>query len=157
LAKPLTAHTWSAVRTDPGAVLLIIRQLSNRLQGPDPPTSTRRPLLPLLLDDPAILEGALDFLGKPAAGVVDWDRPEVRPVYRACLEFARHAEQLAGHSGLCDPEEAWIGGLLAPLGWLAVCAADPTAAAACLADPGFAEDPARCQQRLWDLDQSAIA
>jgi signal transduction histidine kinase len=114
-------------------------------------------LLPLLLDDPAILEGALDFLGKPAAGFVDWDRPEVLPVYRACLEFARHAEQLAGHSGLCDPEEAWIGGLLAPLGWLAVCAADPAAAAACLADPGFAEDPARCQQRLWNLDQSAIA
>jgi signal transduction histidine kinase len=155
LAKPITPRTWAEVRTDPGAVLLIVRQLSPRLQGQAPPPT--RPSLPTLLDDPAILEGALGFLSRPAAERVAWDRDEVRPVYHACLEFARHAEQAARHTGLCDPEEAWVCGLLAPLGWLAVCAVDPAAAPACLADPGFSVDPAGCQRRLWGADHAAIA
>src|SRR5262249_14765276 len=155
LAKPVTGQTWSGVRADPGAVLLILRHHSLRLPDAQSTSSTNRPHLSLVLDAPAILEGAADLLGKPAEGFVDWGRSEVRPVYEACLEIARRAEALARHSGLCDPEEAWVGGLLAPLGWLAVCAADPSAAAACLADPDYVADPASCQRRLWGLDQSA--
>jgi signal transduction histidine kinase len=110
-----------------------------------------------LLDDPAILGGALGFLSNPPAGIVDWDRPEVRPIYHSCLEFARQAERAAHQTGRCDPDEAWVCGLLAPLGWLAVCAADPAAAGACLADPGFSADPAGCQRRLWGADNAALA
>ena len=57
----------------------------------------------------------------------------------------------------CDPDEAWACGLLAPLGWLGVCAADPAAAAACLADAEFARNPSQTQRRRWGLDQSALA
>lgn len=152
LARPITPLTWAEVRTDPGAVLLIVRQLSPRLQGPSP-----RPSIPTLLDDPALLGGALEFLSFPPARIVDWDRPEVRPVYHTCLTLAQQAERTARQTGRCDPDEAWVGGLLAPLGWLAVCAADPTAAAACLADTSFPSDPVGCQRRLWGADNAAIA
>ena len=37
--------------------------------------------------------------------------------------------------------------VLAPLGWLAVCALDADGIVACLTDPGFAADPAAVQRR----------
>ena len=60
-------------------------------------------------------------------------------------------------SGRCDPENAWVAGLLAPLGWIAVCAVDPGKAADCLADQAMAQDPAALQQRHWGMDQGALA
>jgi signal transduction histidine kinase len=48
-------------------------------------------------------------------------------------------------------------GLLAPLGWVALCAADPPAVAAALADPELARDALACQRRLWGLDHAAYA
>ena len=65
----------------------------------------------------------------------------MRPVYRTAVALATLAREQAVQAGDCDPDEAWACGLLAPLGWLGVCAADPAAAAACLADPKFALIP----------------
>src|SRR5262249_23026812 len=57
----------------------------------------------------------------------------------------------------CDPENAWVAGLLAPLGWLAVAAVGPQETAAVLADPELARVPATVQQRMWHHEQNGIA
>src|SRR5204863_3201586 len=60
-------------------------------------------------------------------------------------------------TGHCDPECAWVAGLLAPLGWLAVCAVHPASVALCLDDPNHAVHPAAVEQVHWGFDQAAIA
>jgi signal transduction histidine kinase len=155
LGRPPTETTWPQVRHDPGAVLLVLRRCSLSQTG----RGSSAPPLPFYtaaLCDPLLAEDALAGLDRPG-GFVDWGRPEVRPVYEAGLSFARLARQLAVRIGRCDPEAAWACGLLAPLGWLAVCAADPSAVAACLGDPALSSDPAAVQRRHWGLDQDALA
>src|SRR5262249_34336686 len=88
---------------------------------------------------------------------VDWSQEAVQPIYDACLTFARLTQRLAERTGRCDPEAAWTCGLLAPLGWLAMCAVDPNAVSDCLADPALRSDPAETQRRHWGIDQAAIA
>jgi signal transduction histidine kinase len=150
LSRPPAAGTWSAIRADPGAVFLIVRQ---------PAASSFPSSQPLaaLLDEPTLLEAALRHLDLPTAGFVDWNSPGVRPVYQAARTYARLARQLAESTGLCDSDHAWVCGLLAPLGWLALCAVDAEAVAACLADPALREDPAGTQRRLWGIDQASIS
>lgn len=104
----------------------------------------------------ALIEDALHLLDQPI-GFVNWDCPSVQPIYDACLTFAQLARRLAERTGRCDPEAAWTCGLLAPLGWLAMCAVDPEAVAACLADPALRFEPAETQRRHWGIDQAAIA
>jgi signal transduction histidine kinase len=60
-------------------------------------------------------------------------------------------------SRTCDPEQAWCAGLLAPLGWLGVCAVAPTRVAACWSDPAHAHSPLETQERYWHADQGALA
>jgi signal transduction histidine kinase len=151
-------EAWSEVRRDPGCVLLLLRQSAA------PGAASGLSFFPALVRDPAALEGALQFLDAAArahaeagSGFVDWSQPAAAPVYGAALLYARLAHALAERAGRCDPGNAWVAGLLAPLGWLAVCAADTGGAAACLTDPDFARDPAGTQQRRWGLDQAAIA
>jgi signal transduction histidine kinase len=56
-----------------------------------------------------------------------------------------------------DPDRAWIGGLLTPLGWLAACAIDAETTSLTLQNSEFATNPARLQQQAWGLDHAAIA
>jgi signal transduction histidine kinase len=133
-------------------VLLLARQATRLSSRPSPFLS----LLPLL-DEPAVCESALRGLDEDHAVFIDWDQPEVQPVYRAALAYARQAHWLAHRTGQCDPETAWACGLLAPLGWLAACALDAVAVTACLNDPKLADDPAAVQRRLWGPDQGSIA
>jgi signal transduction histidine kinase len=67
------------------------------------------------------------------------------------------ALRLAEQTGRSDPENAWVAGLLAPLGWLAVCAVAPEVADACLTDTRFADDPDAIQEKHWGYTQDAIA
>ncbi len=155
LGRPPSADTWPAIRRDPGAVLLVVRR-------GDLPRPARKysPSLPSFhvpaLQQTALIEDALQLLEQPA-GFVDWNRPSVRPLYDACLTLAQLAQRLAERTAQCDPEAAWTCGLLAPLGWLAMCAVDPEAVATCLADPALRSDPAQTQRRHWGIDQAAIA
>jgi signal transduction histidine kinase len=145
LARPITASTWNAIRTDPGAVLLLLRAT------PDAPPQR----LPDLLVAPAVLELALRHLDDPI--FPDWRGIVAAPVYRFAVRTADLAARLAAVSGRADVEAARVCGLLAPLGWMAACAIDPAAAEGCLADPDHAADVANIQRRWWGLDHAAIA
>jgi two-component system, NtrC family, sensor kinase len=80
----------------------------------------------------------------------------VAPIYRAAVAYARLAETIASALGCCDRDQAWVGGLLAPLGWLAA-ATQPDGAQAALATLNTDSPPTLTQRRLWGLDASAIA
>jgi signal transduction histidine kinase len=146
LARLPAEEAWAQVRHDPAAVLLALRQ------SPDAPSPG-----PALLHAPALLEQALHHLQQAGPGFIDWNREALRPVYRGAVTMARLARRLAQQTGRVDPQRAWVCGLLAPLGWFAVCALDPAAAAACLAEPDGAREPIRTQRRLWGTDQAALA
>jgi signal transduction histidine kinase len=156
LACSPDAAGWAEVRQDPGAVLLILRQSAQTL------TSPCLSFFPAVLRDPAILEGARSFLNRSTppgapAGLLDWDYPATHSLYTASLNYAHLAQRLAQRTGRCDPDNAWVAGLLTPLGWLTVGAVAPEGAAACLADPELVHDATSVQQRHWGLDQAGIA
>jgi len=171
LARLPAAAAWSKVRHDPGAVLLITRQTARTLCSPC------ISFFPAILREPVILDGAIHFLSLVSASAgrqalaeiqtesrsraadycIDWYDPPLRPIYHHCLLYARLAERVADLSGRCDADNAWVAGLLAPLGWMAVCALDPAKAATCLTDPALAQEPATTQHRHWGIDQGALA
>src|SRR5262249_37443760 len=68
----------------------------------------------------------------------------------------RAAHALAQREAKCDPETAWVAGMLAPLGWFGVCAIDSGAVAACRADPEFARHPLGAQKRYWGMQARAL-
>ena len=77
-----------------------------------------------------------------------------RSIKRHCLR--PNARALAETTGRADPDAAWCSALLAPLGWMALCAIAAGAATACLESNDFAADPCGAQQRLWGMDQASI-
>jgi signal transduction histidine kinase len=142
---------WPALRSDPGAILLLVRH-SAALDTPSPSFSLSS------LQDAALLEAALEGLrdGRGSASV-NWGSEAVRPIYAAAVDYARLAARLAEATGQCHPALAWVSGLLAPLGWLAVCAIDPGAASACITSPDHVRRPGDVERRLWGLDGAALA
>jgi len=119
LARSESVSPWSQIRCDPGAVLLLFRHTAG-LQLHDHTAA-----LPALLRSADVLEDAARHLD--AIAVIDWSQPAAGRVRAAALAYAHTAEQLAQQTGRVPSELAWVGGLLAPLGWLAVCAAEPAA------------------------------
>lgn len=146
LVRLPAAAAWVAVRGDPGLVLLWARQSAAISASPS--------FAPCTLQAPSILKQALQFLDEPA--FVDWNQPEAASVYRTCHAQATLAHALAGRAGGCDPDCAWIAGLLAPLGWLAACAVDGKAVLACRQHAEFARNSATAQQQCWGLDHTAL-
>lgn len=120
---------WSELRCDPALALLVARF---------PPPS-----------DHPLLETALQQLQVGGLGFVDWKQPGPDQVYRAALRQAQLASALASKLN-SNPDRAWIGGMLAPLGWLAVCAVDPLRVRQQLQAPAW---PAQA----WGLDHAALA
>jgi signal transduction histidine kinase len=121
------------------------------------PAPSTLPFVEDLLSRPEPLQLALTQLGRPAAGVLDESLPVVREVLRACQALACLARAVALRGGACEADQAWCAGLLAPLGWLGVCALAPESAAACLAEPAARRDPRATQARLWGADQAGLA
>ncbi len=154
LTRPDGPSVWSEVRFDPGCVLLLA-QAANR----QPNAS-----LPSLIHDPSVLEAAFERLGQDnssqgksgqgKSGFVDWAQPGAERIYQSCVRQAQLASALAGQIQGCDPDRAWAGGLLVPLGWLAVAAVSGPRIADFLehpiAEPGW-------QQKAWGLDATSIA
>ncbi|MFO0929251.1 MAG: ATP-binding protein [Gemmataceae bacterium] len=112
----LPADTWSVVRTDPGAVLLLLR---------DDTTPSSLPFPASLLATPRPLERALRLLADPPGGRADWMMPTLAPLRHDGLTIAALAARIAERSGAVDPDRAWSAGLLAPLGWYALAAVAP--------------------------------
>jgi signal transduction histidine kinase len=81
----------------------------------------------------------------------------VQSIYRASVQYAQTAESVARCSGRCDPENARAAGMLTPLGWIAAAAVYPRQAAEYLENPRLAAEAAVVQEKLWGLDQAAIA
>ena len=96
-------------------------------------------------------------LCESSLGFVNWGDPAFAPIYRAAVTYAHLGEQLALSTGQADADAAWICGLLAPLGWFAVCAVAPGKATACLAEPNLSHDAVETQLRHWGADNAALA
>ncbi|HYV40131.1 MAG TPA: ATP-binding protein [Gemmataceae bacterium] len=118
LTREPSGGLWPALRGDPGLVLLVVRQT------PHCGIASSLSFYSSLLHDPGILELALQCLSQPEPAFVDWQQPRLLPIYRAALACAQTAEAIAQKTDRCDPDHAWVGGLLAPLGWLALAAND---------------------------------
>jgi signal transduction histidine kinase len=145
LARAPTVAAWEEIRSDPGCVLLVLREALPRQ------SVSGISFFPALLADPAVLEAALRYLDGPGAGYVDWNEPALQPIYRAGLLYARAARLIAEQADCCALDNAWVCGLLAPLGWMAAAAVDPALTAACLVNKSI------CPERSWGLDPCAIA
>ena len=150
LARSPTASSWETVRADPGAVLLLTRH------SPMLRATTNDSFIPGSFANPTLLEEALRRLEPPLTGWADWNQSAIQPVYQSAFRYAATAYALAQNEHSCDPDLAWIGGLLAPLGWLAVAAVHPPAVEACLHDPEFPNDSQAVQEKHWGLTASAI-
>jgi two-component system NtrC family sensor kinase len=114
IARRGVVAAWGDVRADPGAVLLVIRCTAAYRTLPS--------LLPAVGDGPAVLDTASRLLSRSPLDFVDWNHPTAGPVYHAALNVATLARRVAERGNHCDPENAWVAGLLAPLGRLAACA-----------------------------------
>jgi two-component system, NtrC family, sensor kinase len=164
LARPHTAFPfadlWPALRTDPGAVLLLLRAVSDQpaiiLSLRD--AADLPPFDDTFLLDSAPLELALELLtGGTEPCFVDWSAPAYRSIYQTSLTLASRAQSLASRlSQNCNPERAWVCGLLAPLGWLLMTAVAPEKTDGALRDPELAVDSSGVQNRHWGLDHGAI-
>lgn len=98
---------WPLVRSDPAAVLVLLRS-SACMERFEP---ERIGL--------SHVETCLTLLDHGCRSFVDWHQPGPDVVYRQCLAIAGRAQALAERCTDCPPEQAWTVGLLAPLGWLA--------------------------------------
>lgn len=145
LASHPNLSVWPRLRTDPGAVLLVARHL------PDEPT-----LVETTFTGAAIVRTAHTLRTQNPQMSVDWAHPDVEPIYQAIVRHAVFAERWARRLGGCDPEAAWIGAMVAGLGWLAVACVDPAAVAECWREPVYGHDLANTQRRLWGMDAASI-
>lgn len=153
LARTPAAAVWPQLRADPGCVLLLVRH------GLSADTAPELQSLPHQFHEQAILQAACSYLEKfpPASGFVDWHSPAVQPIYQRCLYLARLAHQLALKTRRCDADLAWLTALLAPLGWLALCAVDPLTAGECFQKCVQSSAAADVQRRTFGLDAAALA
>jgi signal transduction histidine kinase len=140
-----TAAAWEQVRSDPGCVLLLVREAACAR------SISSISFFPALLGEPHVLEAALRHLRDSPAGWVDWHDALLRPIYRACLGYARAAAVVAEQLDSCAVDNAWVGGLVVSLGWLAAAAVDPVQTVGCLTDIS------RCPGRTWGLEPAGIA
>ena len=126
------------------------------MAGTERVRSSSLPFYAAAFQQAALIEDALHLLDQ-ADGFVDWNHEAVQPIYDACLTFAGLAQRLAERTGQCDPEAAWTCGLLAPLGWLAMCRRRSGSGRRLSGRSRAAGDPAETQRRHWGIDQAAIA
>jgi signal transduction histidine kinase len=154
LARSPLSSVWPELRADPGIVLLLARARGRR------PVSTSHRSC-----DVRVLRGALQHLqNQPATGFVDWAQPGCNTIYDNALGQAHLATAIAALVPGSDPHEAWVGGIVASLGWLVACAADAGAVERLVdaAEQGAHSDfdPAALARRVghtWGLPPALLA
>jgi len=147
---------WPQVRDDPAAILLLLRSSATRLE-PDNPVKLPRPPLLARAQDANLFTEVLLLLEGSDTNVIDIHQSAPALVFRLSLTLARVNARLAASFALADPDEAWICGLLAPLGWLALTAMAPGAVAECLGEIEAGADPAAAQVRHLGIEVTALA
>ncbi len=148
LARAPTS-SWESICIDPAAVLLVARASAKSSRTAD------RSVGSMLTRHSRLFDVAIRLMDE--APFVPWGNRAVAPVYHAALQYAQVAGFLAEQTRSCDAANAWAAGLVAPLGWFAVCAVSPDHATACLSDPRFNANSTATQRRHWGTDHSAIA
>jgi two-component system, NtrC family, sensor kinase len=152
LARESIELAWLSVRDDPGAVLLLLRNVQSSSSGPDFLGDVNRASL-LDAGQRLLLENAHSGL----SCFIDTRDRAAQRVLRTSWRYAWTATKLAERASGVDPVCAWVCGMLAPLGWMALAAADPSKVEACLEDADFIGQATLVQRSLWLLDQDAIA
>lgn len=153
--RPFSPSTWPRLSSDPGAVLLLLRHLAREADAEETipwPAVILKPL-----QHPSLIEFALNRLSMPACGWADWTQGPARMVLGCSLVCARLNRFLARHAGPCAPEQAWVCGLLAPLGWLSLCAVDLSAVESVMASGGSYQDYQERQEAGWGMRHGALA
>lgn len=159
LSRPLSLASWHHLRHDPAALLLLA---STEFQSPGPApvfrfhhfravSSIRRAVraFDTLPRNKGNHPQATDFL--------DWKQPLHQPLLHDATRLALFSEAVACYTRRCDPAVAWMGGMLAPLGWFAVASCDPDAVDDCLADPDYEHFALESERELWGFNHAEIA
>lgn len=121
--------TWlTTLRYDPGAVLLLLRACPSEID--------RFPAR--AIETLAPLEFASRLLAGPPRGWLEWNDPTAADVSRLSRSLAAISRSLVVRCGKGNPEQAWVAGLLAPLGWMAALAFAPRRVSACFNDQATA-------------------
>ncbi len=153
--RPYSLSSWPRFCGDPGAVLLLLRSLSQTSDGDQAipwPAVLLKPL-----QSHSLHEFALNRLHQPPCGSACWVQEPARTILRCSLVNARLARFLARHAGPCSPDQAWVCGLLAPLGFLALCSVDPAAVESVLRPGGSFQEHRQRQEEAWGLPHVALA
>lgn len=146
LARLDSICSWSDFRHDPGFVLLLIQSLPTEVVHPRHFSPEKH------LQSVSVFEQTVNYLKHHSFANEVPER-----IRTACVRYASLAEYIAEQTDDVNPKLAWIAGLLAPLGWLALSVSNPTLMTSCLDDPLFETDPIATQRHHWNYDQSAIA
>ncbi|MDB5308987.1 MAG: sensor histidine kinase [Gemmataceae bacterium] len=136
---------------DPALILFLLRA-----DRPDV-TAASFSFAPNRFLSPVVLETAAAYLRATRSG---WQIPSAHAADRArtvATTAAVVASRIAAHTRRPCGTAAAAAAQLAPLGWYAVGAVDPLAAARPLFDPHFAPDPVQAQARFWGLEHDGIA
>lgn len=105
----------------------------------------------------ALPDAAAAYLRATSLGWLDPSARIVTTLRQTASLAAALARNIAVATGRATPDRAEVAARLAPLGWYAVAAVEPTDALGCLRDPEFGVNPLATQRRWWGLDQHAIA
>jgi signal transduction histidine kinase len=138
---------------DPALLAFLLRFTPSAPPGPQPISGL---FCPAALAGATLPDAAAYLLANRPGGWVPPSCEVFKRCYALTERAAAFARALAEHSRRACPERAAAVVRLAPLGWLAVAAIDPGAAAEPLHDPGTPPLPG-VQAALWGFDQNAIA
>lgn len=111
LASSCSTDTWNSVRQDPAMVLMLLR----------PPGKSWDPSRPLAsTESPDWYARLHHHLNQPPSGLLDWSNPQTKQILPIARASAEVCHALSEKYQISAPNRAWIAGLLAPLGWLAI-------------------------------------
>lgn len=114
-------------------------------------------LAPGTLNSALLPDTASAFLSATSSGVIPWDSSIVEKLLKVTRRAGDIAALLAETTRRCTADSVATAARLAPLGWLAVAAADRFTAGDPLSDPQFRSQPAKIQSDLWGLDNAALS
>ncbi len=154
LARVSPWEAWPEICHDPGALLLLVRY------GWDSEATGKLKPFRKQFKDREVIQAALSHLSSNTndhSGFVAWSDPLVQTLYQRAISVARLSHHLAVKTRQCDPDQAWLAGLLAPLGWLCVASVEPERTQDCFRQCQDARDSSLVQRERFGLETAAIA